>query len=138
MVDTRFSLSIQIMMTLACHREDLTNSDNIAKVLKTNPTFVRRLVANLVNAGLIQSFRGKGGGIKIALDPSKISLKDIYLAATEEKSLIKVHDKPVVKTCSVSLCINEVLCDLVKGIDQTTQNYLAKKTLNDLLKSVKA
>lgn len=136
MVDTRFSVSVQIMMTLAHHSDELMNSDGLAKVFKTNPTFIRKLVSNLVEAELIESFRGKGGGIRIAKPPQDISLKDIYLAATEHKRLISVHKKPVQKACLVSCCIEDVLNDIVCGIENTTQSYLAKKTLNDLMKKV--
>lgn len=136
MVDTRFSVSVQIMMTLASHQDELINSEILSQVLKTNATFVRKLVSNLVSADLVISYRGKGGGIKISKKPSEISLKEIYLASTEEKSLIKVHKKPVNKTCSVSRCIDGVMCELAQGIDQSTQNYLSKKTLSDLMKQI--
>lgn len=136
MVDTRFSVSIQIMMTLAAHTDEMVNSDLLAKVLKTNPTFVRKLVSNLVTANLVTSFRGKGGGIKIAANPAEISLKDIYLASTDEKPLINVHKKPVSKQCSVSCCINDVLKTVVSGIEESTQKYLEGKTLHDLMSQV--
>lgn len=137
MVDTRFSVSVQIMMTLAHHQDELMNSDFLAKALKTNPTFIRKLVSKLVAAQLIESFRGKGGGIKMAKEPSEISLRDIYVASTEEKTLISVHNKPVTKTCQVSCCINEVLGDIVEGIESSTKSYLAKKYLSDLMREVK-
>jgi len=136
MVDTRFSVSIQIMMTLAKHQDELLSSEDLSKVLRTNATFVRKLVSNLARAKLIESFRGKGGGIKIAKDPSEISLEEIYMASTEEKPLINVHKKPVTKVCSISCCIEEILTDLVIGIEQSTQNYLSKKKLSDLMKKV--
>lgn len=137
MVDTRFSVSVQIMMTLAFHSDELTNSENLAKVLKTNATFIRKLVSNLVEAQLVESFRGKNGGIKIARNPSDITLNDIYIAATGEKTLISLHKKPTIKACPVSCCIGDVLDDIVDGIEHSTQTYLAKKTLCDLMKKVK-
>lgn len=136
MVDTRFSVSVQIMMTLAYHKDELMNSDALAKVLKTNPTFIRKIVSNLVDAELVESFRGKGGGIKIGRSPELITLKDIYLAATEDKRLISCHKKPALKACPVSCCIKDVLEDIVEGIEETTQTYLANKNLQDLMKKV--
>ncbi len=95
MVDTRFSVSIQIMMALAyCGEDELSSSETLAKSLKTNPTFIRKLVSGLVEHELVQSYRGKGGGIKLAKSPDKISLNDIYLASTGEKRLISIHKKP--------------------------------------------
>lgn len=136
MVDTRFSVSIQIMMTLAYHAEELMNSEGLAKVLKTNPTFIRKLVSNLVEAELIESFRGKGGGIRIARRPETITLKEIYLASIEDKKLMSCHKKPVLKACPVSSCIEGVLDEVVEGIEASTMNFLAKKNLRDLLKNI--
>jgi len=136
MIDTRFSVSIQIMMTAAHHKDELVTSDLLANALDTNPTFVRKMVSRLVEADLLKSYRGKGGGIELARRPNQISLNDIYIASTNEKKLINVHNKPVVKTCEVSCCIKSVLNNLVDGIESSTQSYLAKKTLHDLMKQV--
>lgn len=137
MVDTRFSLSVHVMMTLAYSKEELVNSEYLAGVLKTNPTFVRKIVSKLVEAGLVDSFRGKGGGIRIARAPSEISLSDIYSAAVEEKCLISTHRKPVMKSCPVSCCMDDILDDIVDGIETSTKSYLARMHLSDLLRKVK-
>ena len=134
MVDTRFSISVHVMMTLAYHKDELVNSDFLAGVLKTNPTFVRKIVSRLVEAELVNSFRGKGGGIRIAKSPSEIALSDIYAAAVEEKCLVSTHKRPIMKSCPVSCCMEEVLTDIVDGIENSTKNYLSKMHLSDLLK----
>lgn len=136
MVDTRFSVSTQIMVTLAYHSDEMMNSDSLASVLKTNPTFVRKLVSRLVDAGLVLSFRGKNGGIKIAKSPTQISLKEIYLASTNEKTLVAAHSKPVARACAVSCAMDTIFCEIVSGIETSTQAYLAKKYLSDIVKKV--
>lgn len=137
MVDTRFPVSIQIMTTLAHRPDELVNSDELAKVIRTNPTFVRKLVAKLVEAGLVTSFRGKGGGIKLAKSPNEISLKDIYLASLEDKKLMCTPKKPAMKACVVSCAMGEILDEVVTGIENTTLAYLGKQHLSDLLSKVK-
>lgn len=136
MVDTRFSVSVQIMVTLAYHSEEMMNSETLAKVLKTNPTFIRKLVSNLVDAELVESFRGKGGGIKLGKSPADITLQEIYVASTEAKTLVSTHKKPITKACPVSCSFDEIMCDIIDGIETSTQTYLSKKYLSDLLKKV--
>jgi Rrf2 family protein len=136
MVDTRFPVSVHIMVSLAYHYDELMNSEQLASVVKTNPTFIRKLVSRLVEAGLIESFRGKGGGIKIAKSPADISLKDIYLASLEEKPLLCAPKKPITKACPVSCSMNDILCKVIEGMEITTQNYLSSMTLQDLLEQV--
>lgn len=136
MIDTRFSVSIQIMMTVANHPDELVTSELLANALDTNPTFIRKMVSKLVEAKLVLSFRGQGGGIKLAKKPSDISLKDIYIASTDEKRLVNVHSKPVIKHCKVSCNIHQVLEEIVCGVEHSTQAYLAKKSLSDLMKKI--
>ncbi len=137
MVDTRFSLSVHVMMTLAYNNKDeLVNSEYLAGVLKTNPTFVRKIVSRLVDAKLVDSFRGKGGGIRIAKSPTEIALSEIYSAAVEDKCLVSTHKKPVMRSCPVSCCMEEVLTNIVSGIEDSTKNYLSRMRLSDLLKKV--
>lgn len=137
MVDTRFSLSVHVMMTLAYNKEDqLVNSEYLSGVLKTNATFVRKIVSRLVDAELVESFRGKGGGIKIARSPSEISLSEIYAAAVEEKCLVSTHKRPVFKACPVSCSMDGILHDIVDGIEDSTKAYLSRLYLSDLLKKV--
>lgn len=136
MVDTRFSMSIHIMTELAFQPDMMSSSDVLAKSLKTNATFIRKLVSRLVEAKLIESYRGKGGGIKISRRPDEISLKDIYLASMDEKCLVSTHNKPVIKSCPVSCSMTDILDHVVAGIETTTKSYLSKIYLSDLMKKV--
>ena len=137
MVDTRFSVSLQIMVTLAAHESDgLCNSQDLAKVLKTNPTFVRKLTARLVEGGLIASFRGKNGGIRLARTPKEIGLDEIYCVSMSEQPLLKTANKPVTKACKVSCAMNRIFCDVSSGIENATKSYLAKRNLSDILRKI--
>jgi Rrf2 family protein len=136
MVDTRFSVSVHIMVSLAYHQDELMSSEALAKVLKTNPTFVRKLVSRLVEAQLIESYRGKGGGIKLARSASSISLDEIYVASLEEKPMMCTPKKPITKACAVSCSMNDILFNISGGIENSTKTYLSKMTVGDLLKKV--
>ena len=55
MVDTRFSVSFQIMVTLAYHSDELMSSESLSKVFKNE--------SNLYTKTSFKSSRGQGGGI---------------------------------------------------------------------------
>lgn len=139
MLDTRFSVSIQIMMSTAFYsqKNELTNSDYLAQALQTNPTFIRKLVGRLVEKNLIQSFRGKGGGIKLARPANQITLYEIYLASMCDKKVINIHTKPIHKECSVSNCIGDILIEISMGLENKIEDYLGVKKLSELMKKVK-
>jgi Rrf2 family protein len=136
MVDTRFSVSVHIVVSLAYRPEVLTNSDALAGVLKTNPTFIRKLVSKLVEAGIVQSFRGKGGGIRLARSPKEITLRDIYVAAMDDKALMSTPKKSAHRACKVSCSMTDILCEVSEGVELATKSYLAKTVVHDLLKKI--
>lgn len=130
MLDQRFSVSIHIMTVLAYHEGELMTSDQLASSVRTNPTVVRRLVAKLVDAGLLESYKGKSGGVKISKNPKSISLKEIYLAVSG-KQLINTPNKEPLKQCAVSCSMKEILCNFTKGFEANSMSYLSKIKLSD-------
>ena len=53
---------------------------NVADHMHIPYRFLRKIVKRMVAAGLIRSARGKGGGLRLARDPRRISLLDIIKA----------------------------------------------------------
>ena len=110
-------------------------SETLAAGIRTNPTVVRRLLAKLVEAGLVESFKGKSGGVKISKNAKTISLKDIY-GAVSGKNLINTPDKEPHKSCAVSCSMKEILCGFAKGFESNSMNYLSKIKLSDFISKV--
>lgn len=135
MLDQRFAASVHIMALLAAHDEELQTSEFLAEGLRTNPTVVRRLLAKLVEAGLVKSFKGKSGGVKIAKLPKEITLKDIYKASTD-KALINCREAEAPKACKVSCSMKEIFEGVADGLEATSMAYLAKIKLSDILAKV--
>lgn len=123
------------MTVLAYHQGELMTSEQLASSIRTNPTVVRRLLAKLVEAGLLESYKGKSGGVKIAKNAKAISLKDIY-AAVSGKQLINTPDKEPLKQCAVSCSMKEILCGFAKGFEANSMSYLSKIKLSDFISKV--
>jgi len=131
MVDTRFAVSVHILTSLACAKGERVTSPELAESVRTNPIVVRRLVARLVEKGLVTSYRGKAGGLSLARPAETITLRDVYLAATE-KRLLAVSDKPSKKSCPVSCAMKEILGAVVDGMEEASLAFLEKTRLSDL------
>lgn len=136
MLDQRFAASVHIMTLLAAHSDELQTSEFLAKTISTNPTVVRRLVGKLVEAGLVDSFKGKSGGVRISKTPKEITLKDIYKASTTDKSLVNCRDVDVPKACKVSCSMREIFEGVSEGLEANSMAYLAKIKLSDILAKV--
>src|SRR5271170_2833458 len=100
MNSTRLAMATHILVGLEYLRRegrDLVSSQNLAKSIGTNPAFVRELLQRLRNANLVSSTEGRGGGVRIAQDAKKISLREVY-AAVEDKSVLKENPRPTYKS----------------------------------------
>ncbi len=119
------------MTALAYHKGELMTSEELASGIRTNPTVIRRLISKLVEAGLLSSFKGKSGGVKLAKTPKEISLKDVYIAISE-KRLIATPDKDPNKNCVVSCSMKKLMCEVVDGMETNSMQYLQGIRLSDL------
>jgi Predicted transcriptional regulator len=135
MVDERFSVSVHILTILAYRKEELLTSDYLAKSIRTNPTVVRRLVSKMVEAGLLDSFKGKAGGVRLSKTAKEISLKDVYKAVSG-KQLIPVREKDPLKSCAVSCSMIELLDGIAQGLECQSMKYLDSISINDLTQKV--
>lgn len=136
MVDTRFPVSLHIMTGLANSQPDLVSSERLATSIKTNASFIRKLIVSLSNAGLVESVRGKAGGVRLAKNPKDITLDQIYKAVIDN-ALMHVPDKTPNKSCEISCGMGDVLCKISKEIEETTLKQLSKKNLAEILSQVK-
>src|SRR4051812_42916505 len=125
MVDTRFPVSVHIMTSLAYNRPELVSSEQLAVSIKTNSSFIRKLVVSLSAAGLVESVRGKSGGVRLVKNPKDITLDQIYRAVTDN-SLIAVPNKTPNKSCAISCGIGDILCKISEEIEENTLKQLAK------------
>ena len=80
--NSRLSAVLHALMHMA-EREAPMTSDDLALCLDTNAVVVRRTMAGLRVAGIVQSGRGHGGGWHFARPLAEISLLDIYNALGE-------------------------------------------------------
>lgn len=135
MDDTRFSVSVHIVTSLAFNEGKLVTSPALAESIKTHPIVVRRLAARLVERGLVQSFRGKAGGLLLAKRPHEITLRDVYEASTDGP-LVAVAGKAAQKQCPVSCAMGKIMDDVVGGMERASLEYLQQIRLSDLVAKI--
>jgi Rrf2 family protein len=124
------------MAALAYNQPELVSSEQLAKSIKTNPSFIRKLVAQLSSAGLVESVRGKAGGARLAKNPKDITLDQIYKAVSDTCSMA-VPDKSPQKTCTISCSMGEIMSKISDEIEENTIAHLKKRNLKDMLDSLK-
>ena len=129
------AVALHTMTALGYAKGEQLTSDLLARSVNTNPVVIRRIVAELVRAGLVASQRGAGGGVKLARDPRQITLWDVYLAIDGTHQFCQ-PERPGAKQCPVGSCMRDVLSDVFSDIDRALQRQLESVTIADMVRRV--
>ena len=137
MKDTRFSSALHLLV-LVSEAEKPMSSDQMAKSMGTNASYVRKLSGSLRKAGIVQSRKGSAG-LRLVPDASELTLLDVYLAAceTDHVELFEVHHNPS-DQCIVGRHIAPVLGDMFGELEEEAARELRSRTLADCIAALRA
>jgi len=131
-VNTQFSIAVHLLAGLACRRGESTTSANLAASVNTSHSFVRRVLAKLSRAGLVETATGKAGACWLAKDARHISLLDIYQAVDAPKAF-SIHNYTEQKTCPVSCHIKAALTTALGKTQKAMEARLQDITLSQIV-----
>lgn len=135
--NSQFSMAVHILTLLATAGDENMKSECIAASVNTNAVVIRRILSQLNQAGLVASQTGAAGGTRLARDPGKISLCEIYKAVSCGE-VFALHAKSPNQECPVGRNIEAVLCDLQKEIDKSVGEKLGQFSLAGVIDKVSA
>ncbi|WP_152048306.1 RrF2 family transcriptional regulator [Aureimonas psammosilenae] len=75
--DLRMSRILHVLIHLDRH-VPLATSDEISRMISTNPVVVRRMMGGLRDRGIVSSEKGHGGGWQLARSLADVTLRDVY------------------------------------------------------------
>jgi Rrf2 family transcriptional repressor of oqxAB len=135
MIDVRFPTALQMMLSLALAQaegvERLTSAE-LAEGVDSNPTFVRRLLVPLIQAGLVRSTMGRDGGVTLSVDAAAITLGEIYKATMGDKRLWTGRSD-IPNRCVVTRNVERFFGNLADEVDESVVRLLGGRTLADAL-----
>jgi Rrf2 family transcriptional repressor of oqxAB len=139
-IDVRFPTALQMMLSLAFAKAEgveRLSSAQLAEGVDSNPTFVRRLLAPLIQAGLVQSAMGRDGGVSLGREAAQITLGEIYAAVVGDKKLWPVRSN-IPHRCLVSINVERYFANLADAADKAVLGVLEARTLADALLELRA
>ena len=75
-MDSSFNLAVHALVCLS-HSGRSLSSEALAENICTNPTRVRRVLAGLKKAGMVETREGLDGGYRLTADPASLSLRQV-------------------------------------------------------------
>lgn len=90
-MNSQLAIALHIMGFLASRAGEPLTSEVIAATYGTSPVVVRRVLAKLQRAGLVETRRGVGGGSVLSRKPSRINLREVYEAVADSPEILRRH-----------------------------------------------
>ena len=134
-MDTKFSVAVHVLI-LVSESPTPINSDQMAMSIGTNASYVRKILALLKKAGIVDGHRGISG-YTLMITPEQLTLLQIYQAVMEQPKphLLDIHQNSSDR-CVVGRYIRPVLSGMFSGVEDAFANALAEKTLADCIAGI--
>jgi Rrf2 family protein len=136
MVNQQFATAIHIMSALGFNEGKLMTSEVLAGSLRANSVLIRTLIQKLNQAGLVETVRGKTGGVRIVRAPKSIYLSEIY-RSLEPQPLICKRKTSGNRNCPVGRCMDKVVQQISDQIEKKVMTFLSEQTLSEVLAKVR-
>ena len=135
-MDTKFSVAVHILILISESPPPI-NSDQMAGSVGTNASYIRKILALLKKAGIVDGHRGISS-YSLMLAPEQLTLLQIYQAVMEEPKihLLDIHQNPS-DQCIVGRYIRPVLTGMFADMEDTFARSLAGKTLADCIADIR-
>lgn len=125
--DSRLSGVLHVLLHMA-EQDGPVTSEVLAKAMATNPVVIRRIMAGLREQGYVRSEKGHGGGWTLAVELSKVTLRDIY-AALGSPPLLAIGNRTEASGCLVEQAVNAALQQTFQDAEKLLLSRLGKVTL---------
>lgn len=127
---------MHILVLVEQSADEPLSSKQIAESVRTNPSYVRTLMAKLKAAGLLSNSRGSANAA-LAKPASAITLCDVYRAVEGDKPLLHL-DTHVSHECSYGVFIQLAIQDAYDKVQAAAEREMGKITLASVVKRFKA
>lgn len=123
---TSFSdYTLRVLMFLALNRERLATIPEIAAAYEISENHLMKVVHQLARSGVIESVRGKGGGVRLARAPEDIRLGQVIRLSEGNAPIVECLSDDAGACCIAPACrLTAVLVDafdaLYASLDQHT------------------
>ncbi|MEP7280706.1 MAG: Rrf2 family transcriptional regulator [Rubrivivax sp.] len=121
--------TLRVLMYCAQHPRQLVTIGELALHHGLSKNHLMKIVNDLARQGLIETVRGRGGGLRLLKEPADIRIGDVVRASETDFRLVECFD------AGTSLCTLSPACGLKHVFDAALQAYfkaLDAATLADI------
>lgn len=119
---TRYSdYAIRVLLYLGSQPDDrLSSIGDIARSYGISQNHLMKVVNDLVNAGYLESVRGRFGGIRLARAPEAINIGDVVRHTEDGFDLVDCANFIIAPACGLTGVLHEALAAFMQVLDRYT------------------
>lgn len=122
--------SFRALIYLAKHQDQLCTVDELAKNLNTSEQHMKKVIHNLGKTPYVTSLKGRGGGLKLGVNPKEINLGDVLKVTEDNLNIVECFNKP--ESCPLLSSGCKLKHISSRALDQFIGEF-TQYTLEDLL-----
>lgn len=130
--DLRMSRILHVLIHLDRHMP-LATSDEISRMISTNPVVVRRMMGGLRDRGIVSSEKGHGGGWQLARSLADVTLRDVY-DAVGAPPLFNIGPGAEPAVCLVERAVDARLDASLREAETRLLEQFSKVSVEDVAK----
>ena len=116
-MDSSFNLAVHALVCLS-HSGRSLSSEALAENICTNPTRVRRVLAGLKKAGMVETREGLDGGYRLTADPASLTLRRVAEAINTRFVDCAWHSGDIDRDCAICSGMAGVLDALYRSMNE--------------------
>ena len=93
--------TLRVLMYCAANPDRLITIAEIAQTHDLSKNHLMKIVSDLARQGLVETTRGRGGGIRLVKAPSEIRIGDVEMISETDFRLVECFDEAT-STCSIA------------------------------------
>lgn len=123
-VYTDYSLRTLVYLTVR-GKDYLATIKEIADMYNISKNHLMKVTYDLGKLGYIETIRGRGGGIRLAIDPTKLTVGEVVRQTEDDFVLVECFDKErntcsITEACKLKHALNNALQAYLQVLDQYT------------------
>ena len=124
--------AVRIMMYCAANGEKLSRIPEIAKAYNVSELFLFKILQPLVEHGLVETVRGRNGGVRLGRAATDINLLQVVRVTEENFAMAECFESDAAECPLVDSCaLNEALRKALGAFFEVLAGY----TIDDLVKA---
>jgi Rrf2 family nitric oxide-sensitive transcriptional repressor len=117
---TQFSdYSLRVAIYLACHPERVISVDEVSRAFRISRHHLVKVVQVLTDLGVVEAHRGRGGGMRLAKEPSEINVGWLVRRTEPHFDLVECFD------LETNMCPIAPACGLKGALHRAREAFLA-------------